>query len=362
MPLYEGRHNAENKIRISDQARSTILTGTDKTIETIADIIAGASGAVALDGWYGVDFDELVNRLSTVLTTRGSQITFISINSIYKSLSEISEYKQAFITDDPAFGYCNMDGRIVDLLDLEKLGQLRNTLQNHTGQGFVVYGYGAAVPELFDTYVRTFYYDMTRQPMLWQMWDNKLIPFASDQPSTNYGWKEYYYCDYFLLHFQKHFMIERMDNYIEAVDIDNLKMMPRATYDEIIRTALKYPIKEVEIYQPGPWGAYRYKDFWDIKGLECNAWNELAGPELSILLDVGADEMINMPFVNLMQYADKLVGPYLNETYPHLFPLDAWLDDGYFPRPEPAERISMPIHNHPSTDYVKQHFNDLSNK
>ena len=64
---------------------------------------------------------------------------------------------------------------------------------------------------------------------------------------------------------------------------------------------LKYPVKEVEIYQPGPWGAYRYKDFWDVPGLECNAWNELAGPELSILIDVDREEQLNLPFVNLLQ-------------------------------------------------------------
>ena len=190
------------------------------------------------------------------------------------------------------------------------------------------------------------------------MWDGQLVPFGQDAPRSDYDWKEYYYCDYFLLHFQKHFLIEKMDYYVEAIQFENLKVMPRATYDEIVRTMLQYPIKEVEIYQPGPWGAYRYKDFWDINGLECNAWNELAGPELSILIDVGAEDMVNMPFVNLMQYADNLVGPYLNKTYPHLFPLDAWLDDGYFPEKTPAERISMPIHTHPSTDYVKKHFNE----
>ncbi|MCI5754757.1 MAG: hypothetical protein MR241_00500, partial [Firmicutes bacterium] len=30
----------------------------------------------------------------------------------------------------------------------------------------------------------------------------------------------------------------------------------------------------------------------------------------------------------------------------------------YFPEPQPAERISMPIHNHPGSDYVKKHFNE----
>ena len=157
---------------------------------------------------------------------------------------------------------------------------------------------------------------------------------------------------------RQHFMIEKMDCYVEAIKKEELKILPKAAYDEVIRTMLKYPVKEVEIYQPGPWGAYRYKDFWDIPGLECNAWNELAGPELSILIDVDREEQLNLPFVNLMQYPDKLLGRYLSETYPHLFPLDAWLDDGYFPDKQPAERISMPIHTHPSTDYVKTNFNE----
>ena len=61
----------------------------------------------------------------------------------------------------------------------------------------------------------------------------------------------------------------------------------------------------------------------------------------------------------IMQYPGRLVGKYIHEIYPHLFPLYAWLDDGYFPRPEPAERISIPIHNHPETAYVKRKFNEL---
>ena len=350
MPLYEGRHNAENKIKISDEARKSIICETQQTVEMIAELINSANGAVALDGWYGVDFSGLIK----LLQEHGVQARFVNINSVYKPAAELKVYKQPFISDDPAFGYCNMEGRISDLMDADKLTQLKTELT----KGIVVYGYGAAIPELFEAYDKTVYLDKTRQPMLWQIWDGMLVPFAMDAPDKEYGWKEYYYCDFFLLHFQKCFLIEKMDYYIEAIDPDSLKAMPRGTYDEILTTLLKYPVKEVEIYQPGPWGAYRYKDFWEIEGLECNAWNELAGPELSMLIDVGAAEMINMPFVNLMQYPEQLVGKYVNETFPHLFPLDAWLDDGYFPKKEAAERISMPIHTHPGTDYVKRHFNE----
>jgi len=350
MPLYEGRHNAENRIKVSDAAKKAVICGTEKCIAQMADVITKSKGAVALDGWYGVDFNSVV----VALKEAGVVAEFININNVYKSNEDLAVYKKPFITEDPSFGYCNMDGRIIDLMDVDRVAALKNRL----GSGVVVYGYGAAIPELFENYAVTYYLDKTRQPLLWQMWEGELIPFGQEQANKDYLWKEYYYCDYYLLHFQKHFIIEKMDYYVEAIKFDELKVMPSSAYDEIVRTMLQYPIKEVEIYQPGPWGAYRYKDFWDIKGLECNAWNELAGPELSILIDIGAEAMLNMPFVNLMQYPENLVGKYLNDTYPHLFPLDAWLDDGYFPDKMPAERISMPIHTHPSTDYVKEHFNE----
>lgn len=350
MPLYEGRHNAENVICISEEAKNAISFSSEETLARLQALIDSAEGAVALDGWYGVDYLAIADSLKA----RGCQAEFINANTLFLDQERIEEYKKPFITDDPSFGYCNMDGRLIDIMDRSKLDALIKNFK----PGVVVFGCGAAIPELFDHYAKTVYLDKTRQPLLWQMWDGKLAPFGSDEPKENYNWKEYYYCDFYLLHFQKHYLIERIDYYIEAVSVDSMKMLPRETYDEVIRTMLRYPIKEVEIYQPGPWGAYRYKDFWDIEGLECNAWNELAGPELSILIDVGGPEMLNMPFVNLMQYADDLVGPYLNENYPHLFPLDAWLDDGYFPEKTPAERISMPIHTHPSTDYVKKHFNE----
>ena len=149
-----------------------------------------------------------------------------------------------------------------------------------------------------------------------------------------------------------------MDFWVEGIYFKDLKLVPRAAYDGIMQTLLRQPVKEVPIFQPGPWGAYRYMDLFDVPGLECNAWNELAGPELSMLIDYDGPALINMPMTNLMQYTDQFLGKYIDETYPHLFPLDVWLDDGYFPKPTPAERISMPIHNHPSTDYVRRHFKE----
>jgi hypothetical protein len=97
---------------------------------------------------------------------------------------------------------------------------------------------------------------------------------------------------------------------------------------------------------------------WEIEGLECNAWNELAGIELSVLIDWGGQHLLNIPAQNFMQRPLQVVGEFVHKTYPDLMPLQVWLDDGYFPEPVSFERSSMPIHNHPGTQYVKRHFNE----
>ncbi len=143
------------------------------------------------------------------------------------------------------------------------------------------------------------------------------------------------------------------------MEAGNLKLVSAAGYNTIIDELVKGPIKQVKITQPGPWGSYRFKEIYDeIPGLDNMAWNELAGIELGILVDVGAGAALNMPCQNVMQRPVQVVGEYVHKTYPDLLPLQVWLDDGYFAEPVPYERGSMPIHNHPDTDYVKRNFNE----
>lgn len=370
MPLYEDRRNADNKIKVSTAVSDSIIFGADASIKSMITLIKehnatkGNTATLAFEGWYGIEWEQIIDALAKAAAKEGLKIEFLHINTAFKAIEEINKYKQTYITEDPGFGWVNMEGKVQEIMDLNKVAALGDKITSIKTENpkditaFIVYGPGAAIAELSDKYDCIFYFDKTRQPLLWQMWDGGLTPFAKYEADKDYAWKEYYYCDYYLLHHQKNFSLEKMNFYVEAIKFDDLKLVPRESYDSILKTLVQYPIKEVKIYQPGPWGAYRYKDLFDVPGLECNAWNELAGPELSILIDIGREKSLNIPFVALMQYPEQFVGPYLNENYPHLFPMDVWLDDGYFPKPETAERISMPIHNHPSTDYVKRHFNE----
>ena len=353
MPLYEDKHNAENYVKISQNAVSQSWAGTEAVIDKLADIMKEGNKKVAFDGWYGVDFKTVVSGLEK----RGVKVDFVAAYTLFKSLEAMKEYKQPNITDDPGFGYVNSDGKIEDLMDCDKVSKLCDTLKN-SKENVVVYGYGAATEKLIDLMDVVVYFDKTMQSMQWQMWDGDMIPFGLDKPDANYNWKEFNYCDFYLLYRHKKNLYSKMNYYVEAVENDNMKMVSVETYNEILEKVVKQPIKQVQIFQPGPWGAYRYRDLWDIPGLECSAWNKMSGPEMSVLIDFGGADVLNIPLINLLKHNAEVTGPKVSQKYPDLFPLDIWLDDGYFSEPQPAERISMPIHNHPDSSYVERHFNE----
>jgi len=370
MPLYENDRNAQNRIKVKKEWSDAVVFGTYNTINYITSRInekletSKKTVTVAFDGWYGVDWHLVIDRMQRAFSKTPVKLTFTNINSVFLSEERIAKYKKAFLSDDPSFGMVNTDGCIEDLMDQDAVQHLRSVLKNSGSdvrkRVHIVYGCGSAVPVLSDTYDIIFYFDTTKQSVLWKMWGGELFPFGADNPKQDYWWKEYYYCDFYLLNEQKHFALKQMDYYVQAVEVEELNIIPREAFDGILSTLVQYPTKNVKYAQPGPWGAYRFRDTrWDIPELSNNAWNAAVSPnELAVTIDIGREKMLKMPAENLMQYPKEFVGPYIHKTYPRLIPFYIWIDDGYFPEPQPAERTSMPIHNHPSTDYVKRHFRE----
>lgn len=356
MPLYEFYDNATNDIPLAQEHLDRAAFGTDAVIAKLAESLVEGS-RMGIEGWYGVNWRSLTDAVKAAAAAKGVEVTLVPAAGLFVSQEEIAQYQKTYETDDPSFGWVNSDGVLEDLLDGAKVQELKERLDADDGT-LVVYGPGACVKALEGSYDTRVYADYTMQPMLWQMWGGDLVPFGTEEASPDYFWKKYYYNDFYLLYRQKKVAFAAMDIYVSAVHEDALVALEREGYNLVIDELVKRPIKQVKILQPGPWGAYRYKDLWEVPGLEANAWNELAGIELSILVGLGNEVLLNMPTQNIMQRPEQLVGKHVHENYPDLFPLQVWLDDGYFPKPVPFERSSMPIHDHPSTDYVREHFNE----
>jgi len=362
MPLYEYRKNAENRIPVSDGLKQNLVLGVSSVCEhLIRTATANGHKSIALDGWYGVDWQRLQRGLEEAAAAQSVAVKVISSSGLFQSPEEIEAYRKPYVGEDPSFGRVNGEGVMEDIMSQEALTELGKQLDSAaSGEAIlIVAGPGATAGGLSSRYALRCYVDFTMQPMLWQMWDGRLVPFGCEEPAPGYQWKHYYYNDFYLLLRQKKVAFPAMDFYIEAVTTDEMKLLPAADYETMIDTLVAGPIKQVKITQPGPWGSYRFKEIYDeIPGLDNMAWNELAGIELSILVDLDGAGTLNIPCQNIMQRPVQMVGEYIHQTYPDLLPLQVWLDDGYFAEPVPYERGSMPIHNHPDTDYNKRNFNE----
>jgi hypothetical protein len=365
MPLYEYRKNAENRIPLGSDKVSSIVVGSTATCRALVQqlqsrVAKGLPPILLIDGWYGVDWKSLRKGIESAAAELGLKAVCQNTSRLYRK--DLADYRKKFVGDDPSFGWVNSEGTLADVLDENEVRALAEKISSAPANELqVVLGPGSACPPLAEKAGLVAYADFTMQPTLWQMWGGELVPLGQEEPDKGYSWKQYYYCDFYLLLRQKKTVFPRMDFYIEAVQSDSLKLMPRDTYETIIDELVKRPIKQVKITQPGPWGSYRFKDIYDeIPGLENMAWNELAGIELSILVDAGLEGgvLLNMPCQNPMQRPVQMVGKHIHETYPDLLPLQVWLDDGYFAEPVPYERGSMPIHNHPDSAYNKRNFNE----
>ena len=142
---------------------------------------------MALDGWYGIDWPAIVGTLKSRAAAVGLRVAFHSTTDLFKSREIIADYRRAFTeTSDPGFGIVNTDGHISDLMDAEKVQNLRAAIETASGSdGLIVYGVGAAIPELCDGYDVRCYFDKTRQPILWEMWGGQLIPFGWNEPKRD---------------------------------------------------------------------------------------------------------------------------------------------------------------------------------
>lgn len=353
MPVYESIKNADNKIKISAKNKDSVIFGWDKVVNALAAKVKSGARVIALDGWYGINFEKIACAIAKQI---GGEVTLIPARELFLSREEIIAYNAPFVTEDPGFGKVNKNGFIEDIMNP---AAIENAKKKLSGGVSIIYGMGACVKALAEAVDIKCYIDNTHQKVQWDMWTGKLATFGQAEPTKDYSWKEYNYSDYYILKRQKDYMYEVMDFYIENYFEDDLVLVPRKAYDEIMSTLVKYPIHEVKIFSPGPWGAYRYEQMdYGVEGLANNAWNKIAGPELRILIDFGGERSISMPMLNAMQYGEELVGSFINKQYPGLFPLDIWLDDGWHPTPQPAERISMPMHIHPSSKYVEDHFDE----
>ena len=373
MAWYTDIKNWVNHPEVEKRWSGSILKGNDKVCERICDLIEqhnqnnGKICVIALDGFIGVEWSSVVDKTKEKLSKRNLEIETIDMNFLFKPMNLIEDFTKPYLTDDPSFGYVCEKGRLKHLFDSIKIKELKKRIRSIKRKkpldsrlsAVICYGIGAAVADLKPLYDLIFYFDVTRITIMDRMGENKLIPLGASKPA-NISWKLLYYVYYPILNKHKDYVLSHMDWYVDSNDPDELKLIPNKAYRSIISTLVKYPLKFVRILMPGRWGGHRLRKYFNVPELSNCAWDlEVSSMDSSLVVDVGRDINIEIPFWNLYsQFPIEVVGSYCHKKYPGNFPIEAELEDGYFIKPVSHERSAMPIHLHPNTNYIKKKFNE----
>ena len=83
MPVYESIKNADNKIVISGKNRDSVIFGWDKVVSALSDMIATGKKTIALDGWYGIDYEKIAKAIEA--KAAGKEVVLVPAYQLYVS-------------------------------------------------------------------------------------------------------------------------------------------------------------------------------------------------------------------------------------------------------------------------------------
>ena len=143
MPVYESIKNADNRIVISAANKDSVTFGWDKVIASLTDLVAGGKKKIALDGWYGINYEKIAKALADSLKAKGIDAELIPANELYLTRDEIIAYNTPYVTDDPGFGKVNKEGVIEDIMNKDAVANIKAKLAKASAA--IIYGEGASI-------------------------------------------------------------------------------------------------------------------------------------------------------------------------------------------------------------------------
>ena len=317
----------------------------------------GRSCLLAFDGYLGVKWERIVPKIRKELSDRGVESIVIDFNIYYHSPSEIEKIIVPHVKLETDFGFV-FKGRLTDLLDSTKIGELRKELREHRKRkkepsaAIICYGYGAAIPSLRRLYDKVLYFDLTREKLFNESKEKPTSLGNGGTISFNQFLKRFYYVDSQVLDKQKRYAIKYMNWYVESNIPQELKIIPRRTYNRILSKIAQYPFAIKPLYYPVTWGGNWLKKIKKLPESMVNSGQGfIVARENSIRIATNGVVM-EIPFLNLLwAEPQKILGEYVFRKFKGEFPLTYYYDDG-------VEGGHMAIQVHANGTFMKKHFNE----
>jgi mannose-6-phosphate isomerase class I len=330
-----------------------IEQGYDALAARIAEAVPEGLRVLALDGFHGVDWDTLRERLEVALAARGVEATWWPMAGALADSDVIAERIEPFLGgDDPIFGTHFPLGPDV-FFDAERLAALRIEAAVARGRGAgslaIAYGPGAGLIELYDA---LWYADIPKDALQARARDGALTNLGTDEPSRSA-------CS-------TSGLLRRVARAepAQAPPPARTRPLPRppgpraptAMGGDAFRAALRElaesPFRPRPWFYPGPWGGQFMQDHMGLDPEQPNfAWSfELITPENGVVLETDGARLECSFDCLMFQEHERVLGEAARQ-FKYEWPL----------RLDYLDTISggnLSVQCHPRPDYIRRQFGE----
>ena len=331
--IYPSFHLDEDKIHIG--------------YKTLAKKIANEK-TVILDGYIGVDWDEVLNQLSLALKNIGLNVAFLNINICLKPENDIQTLVAPFLGgDDPIFGKkTNID--LLAYFDDHKISNIKLDLGTDIN---IIYGTGASQSQIEGFLV---YFDLPKNELQFRMRANAFSNLGYNSSKDHKQmYKHFYFVDWIVLNKEKKRLLPSVSIIVDQQRPNEPTWMTCDTLKQALSKMSKTYFRVRPWFEPGVWGGQWMKErFKQLNQKVPNyAWSfEMIVPENGLVFESNGI-LLEVSFDTLMfQERDNILGKAANR-FKDEFPIRFDFLDTY-------NGGNLSVQCHPKPDYIKTHFGE----
>lgn len=326
-----------------------IAGGYGALAELIAAAVQRGARRIALDGYGGTLWHELMHRLEHALARLDCSVCCYDTASCYLPETILLErIGPSLGGNDPLFGRL-YEGDLADFFDLDALRRLG--LGNDATTPSIIYGAGAALAGNPDVVI---YVDVPKDEIQRRIRAGTVTNLGAASPADSGSmYKRCYFVDWPVLNRHKAWLLPHITYFVDGSDpsyptlIDGAEL--RAALSEMARTYCR----PRPWFAPGPWGGQYMKTHFP--GLDPSrpnyAWSfELVAPEQGLVFASG-DERLECSFDLLMFHAHEAVLGSAAARFGYNFPIR-------FDYLDTIEGGNLSVQVHPHPDYIHAQFGE----
>ncbi len=340
---------AVNRPKLDKEIISAIISGTRETAGHLNRVLSeklkqnnGKSLVIAIDGYIGAQWKQLVNLISQELKRESMHVLHCNFSEVYKTPEELdiflSEHLKVDKEKDPVSLFGKLfKGSYEDLMDKEKISNLYRYISDikatHNSTVVIVYGNGCTIEKFRELYDFLVYIDITPK---------RVILRARNGCYANLGdrlarpikemLRRCYYVDFEVACRLRGELLKKntIDFYIAGDDPDCLIMLPNKAFNNVMKSMAKYPFRCKPVYLEGVWGGHYVTKIRNITGMRNCAWVfDLIPLEVSIVIEAGR-HIIDFPYFTFVQKeGEAIMGWECMEKFGGYFPIRFNYDDSW---------------------------------